>query len=109
MSLLSPGAYLRSKLIEQEYDVRDEKTGSRIMVLDAFECAALISRSMLFGKLGQDGALKYLISHQPAARLRAALSKASRGDLRNAEDNRTTELDGQTYRFHARRVMAWAR
>ena len=109
MSLLSPGSYLRSKLTQPEYDIRCEKTGARIMCLKAHECASLISTSHLFGKLGQDGELKYLISHVPAARLRNQLQRAGGEGPRNAEDSKTTLLEGQTYRFHTRRVMAWAR
>jgi hypothetical protein len=109
MSFLSPGSYLRSKLTATEYDVRCEKTGARIMVLKSHECASLISTSHVFGKLGQDGELKYLISHVPASKLRAQLQKAVGEGPRNAEDSKTTLLDGQTYRFHTRRVLAWAR
>ena len=108
MSLISPGSYLRSKLTASEYDVRSEKDGNRIFSVKAQEAASLISTGLLFGKVTASGRLEYLISSVPAAKLRATLAKSG-GDVKNAEDNKTTFLDGRSYAFHMRRVAAWAR
>jgi len=109
MSLLSPGSYLRSKLMKSEYDIRSESSGSRIMSVTAREASFFISAGHVFGKLDGMGRLQYLTSPTSAARLKAMLQKANVEPPKNAEDNKTTVLDGKTYQFHMRRVMAWAR
>ena len=38
-----------------------------------------------------------------------SIQAKSGGDVKNAEDNKTTFLDGRSYAFHMRRVAAWAR
>ena len=108
MSLLSPGAYLRSKLIQSRYDVRDD-SGKRLLDVAAHEASVLISKALVFGKLGIDGDLKYLLAMRPKRVLVDALAKPGTGVSIVAEDNTTTVRDGRGYQFHMRRVMAWAR
>ena len=108
MSLLSPGAYLRSKLIESRYDVRDD-SGKRLLDVAAHEASVLISKALVFGKLGIDGDLKYLLAMRPKKALVDALNKNSTDASIIAEDNATAVKDGRGYKFHMRRVMAWAR
>ncbi len=109
MSLLSPGMYLRSKLLKQQYDIRAEQNGNRIMTISANEASFFISAGHVIGKLDAGGNLQYLISNLSAIRLRGMLEKAGQDSKQSAEDNRTSVLDGKTYRFHMRRVAAWAR
>ena len=109
MSLLSPGLYLRSKLLKPSYDIRSELNGSRIMSATAGEASFFISAGIVFGKLSGSGSLEYLTSNASPARLRSMLEKANLDCNQTAEDNRTTVLNGKTYQFHMRRVRAWAR
>lgn len=109
MSLLSPGSYLRSKLLKSHYDVRSEADGSRVLSVTAQESSFLISRGFVFGKLDGLGRLEYLTSSKSKTALLKSMEGAGIAQRMNAEDSKTTVLDGKTYQHHMRRAMAWAR
>jgi len=109
MSLLAPGVYLRSKLREPHYDVRAEDGGGRILTVTMKEASFFISSGQVLGLLDGRGNLRYLTTHLSAKKLRSMLDRVGQDSSQSAEDNTTTVLDGKTYRFHMRRVMAWAR
>lgn len=79
------------------------------MQVTAQEASFFISAGFVFGKLDGIGRLEYLTSPLKSEKLRAALQKATCGTVQNAEDNKTTFIDGKTYQFHMRRVLAWSR
>lgn len=109
MSILSPGSYLRSKLMNSHYDVRAEAEGGRIMSVTCQEAAFLVSSGLVFGKLDGLGRLEYLITHRVKKALLTAIESAGVSQRMSAEDSKTTVLDGKTYQHHMRRCMAWAR
>ena len=108
MSILTPGAYLRQKLVLPRYAVRAE-SGQLILSVAAHEASVLISKGLVFGKLSGTGDLQYLAALRGRKVLIDAIKAGGAGGVVSAEDNETTLRDGRGYRFHARRVMAWAR
>lgn len=109
MSLLSPGSYLRSKLLKSHYDVRSEADGNRMMIVTAQEAAFLISSGVLFGKIDGLGRLEHFTCHRPKSVLLKMMDGVGISQRMSAEDSKTTVLDGKTYQHHMRRAMAWAR
>ena len=109
LSLLSPGAYLRSKLMKPHYDVRAEADGARVLSVTAQEASFLISRGFVFGKLDGLGRLEYFTSSKGKQALLKSMEGAGIAQRMNAEDSKTTVLDGKTYQHHMRRAMSWAR
>ena len=91
------------------YDVRAEADGSRMMSITAQEAAFLISSGQVFGKVNGLGKLEYLVTHRAKNALLKSMEGAGIAQRMNAEDSKTTVLDGKTYQHHMRRAMAWAR
>jgi len=79
------------------------------MSVTAQEAAFLISSGLVFGKLNGIGRLEYLITHRTKKAMLTAMDGAGVAQRMNAEDSKTTVLDGKTYQHHMRRAMAWAR
>lgn len=80
-----------------------------MMSVTAQEAAFLVSRGFVFGKLDALGRLEYLTAHRAKAAILKAMESAGIAQRMNAEDSKTTVLDGKTYQHHMRRAMAWAR
>lgn len=79
------------------------------MSVTAQEAAFLISSGQVFGKVSAMGKLEYLTSHRAKSVLLKSMEGAGIAQRMNAEDSKTTVLDGKTYQHHMRRAMAWAR
>jgi hypothetical protein len=96
-------------LLKSHYDVRAEADGDRMMSITAQEAAFLISSGQVFGKVDGLGRLEHLTSHRSKTALMKSMEGAGIAQRMNAEDSKTTVLDGKTYQHHMRRAMAWAR
>lgn len=108
MSLLSPGEYLRSLLVELRYDVRDAE-GRRLMSVTAQEADALQAKDLVWGRLSNRGELQYLAAMYGKPRIKAALANGL-GQPVAAEDNRTVVRDlPMNYSPHPRRAKAFRR
>lgn len=107
MNLLSPGSFFRSLLREDRYDIRNSD-GQRVLNVSAAEADSLQAQGMVWATLDCRGAIRYLAAMTSTRRIRKALDKAN-GEPTSAEDNRTVVREGQTYRPHMRRAMAFQR
>lgn len=107
MSLLSPGKYLRSKLIKPTYEIRNGE-GNRIEVIPSAHCSFLISAGVAMGKLDGSGDLECLIALRPSPVIRRMLKAGMAGGRLGAEDNKTTFMDGKTFTHHMRKSRAFA-
>lgn len=107
MSLLSPGAYLRTKVNRDSYELRNRE-GKRFESASAQNVAFLISAGVVFGKLNGAGELEYLVALKPAGIIRKMLNAAMKTGRLTAEDNKTTFMDGKTFAHHMRKSAAFA-
>lgn len=107
MSLLSPGAYLRSKLVRTQYDLRS-LDGNRTESLPVKHASFLISAGVVFGKLNGSGELEHLVALRSSAVIRRMLNAAMKIGKLGAEDNKTTYMDGKTYAHNLRRSAAFS-
>jgi hypothetical protein len=106
MSFLSPGGYLRTKLIKPEYDLRSIH-GDRLMSLPVKHASLLISSAIVFGKLNGSGDLEYLVALRTIGSIRNLIDKTGKSGGIGAEDNKTVVMDGQTFAHDMRRSRAF--